>query len=591
MKLVASLLSVPQSDPQPSPISSPLTWRGVLLFGMASALLLALAFPKPNLTFLAWVAPIGWLLLVRAEALPKRAYWLIYLSGCLFWLTVLYGIGKAHWATRAFGWPVLSGYLAVYIPLFIALCRPIVHRLQVPIPIAAPLVWTALEYVRAYFVTGFSMAQLGHTQVDYLPLIQISSITGAYGVSFLVMLVASLLLMAVPPWEAGKADRAQPKPTRQVAWVVAALLVVVGSYVGGQQWLRVEQRYDAENLAQQKEAGNRPVQIGLVQGSIDTVFGDPTQSERTFEQYSQLSDLLVAEHPNLDLIVWPETTMGPHMVFEVANDFAPPPAWGSSGERAKQSILETVRGFNYFLHGLVVNRWRAPLLLGTSVIRYGNQRVDHYNAAIHVGDQGTIVTRYEKTHPVMFGEYVPFGDWFPFVYDWLPIGGGLTPGKGPIVVDVEGVNLVPCICFENTVPHLVAGQIRTLNAEGEKVDALVTLTNDGWFWGTSILDLHLTCARFRAVENRRPMLVAANTGISAAIDAQGKIGQYAPIRKTSFLVAEVTPTDRPLSFYTRFGDWFAAGCLLLTLPLVIAGVFFRRGKRETDPIPEQKPPD
>lgn len=569
--------------PQPvsQPNSSPLTWRGVLLYGIASALLLALAFPKVNLTLLAWVAPIGWLMLIRADALPKRAYWLIYVSGCLFWLTVLYGIGKAHWATRAFGWPVLSGYLAVYIPLFVAFSRPIVHRLNVPIPIVAPLVWTALEYVRAYFATGFSMAQLGHTQVDVLPLIQISAVTGAYGVSFLVMLVASLLLMVVPEWEAAPSDRKTQPWNMRAAWIIAAIVVLGGTYGIGQLWLNQDEKLDEAQIAQQNEAGKGPVRIGLVQGSIDTVFGDPTQSTRTFEQYSELSDLLVAEHPNLDLIVWPETTMGPHMVFEVANNFAPPASWGPSGDRAKQSILETARGFHYFLHGLAVNRWKSPLLLGTSVIRYGNQKVDHYNAAIHVGHEGTIVTRYEKTHPVMFGEYVPFGDWFPFVYDWLPIGGGLTPGKGPIVVEVDEVNLVPCICFENTVPQLVASQVRTLDAAGKRTDVLVTLTNDGWFWGTSILDLHLTCARFRAVENRRPMLVAANTGVSASIDAQGKVRQFAPIRKTSYLVAEAYASDRPLSPYTRYGDWFAASCLLLTTPLFLVPSFLQwRSKRK-----------
>ncbi|WP_147274197.1 apolipoprotein N-acyltransferase [Bremerella cremea] len=581
---------MPQTEPQPKPISPALTWRGVLLFGMASALLLALAFPQANLTLLAWVAPIGWLILIRAETLPKRAYWLIYLSGCLFWLTVLYGIGKAHWATRVFGWPVLSGYLAVYLPLFVGLSRPIVHRLRIPIPLVAPVVWTALEYVRAYFATGFSMAQLGHTQVDILPLIQIASITGAYGVSFLVMLVASLLLLLVPQWEAGVANRVKPKWTHQVAFVAAVLLIVGGSYFSGQHWLQEGERLDAENIAQRRDSGQAAVRIGLVQGSIDTVFGDPTQSERTFDQYSKLTDMLVAEQPNLDLIVWPETTMGPHMVFEIASDFAPPAAWSTSGERVKQDMLQRIHGFQGFLHDLAVNRWRAPLLLGTSVIRYGNQVVDHYNAAIHVGDEGSIVTRYEKTHPVMFGEYVPLGDWFPFVYDWLPIGGGLTPGQGPIVVDVSGVNLVPCICFENTVPQLVANQVRTITQAGKKVDALVTLTNDGWFWGTSILDLHLTCARFRAVENHRPMLVAANTGVSAVIDAQGKVQQYAPIQKTSYLVAEVVPTARPLSPYTRYGDWFAMGCLLLTAPLYLVALFLNKRIKQPSPHDPQNIP-
>jgi len=150
-----------------------------------------------------------------------------------------------------------------------------------------------------------------------------------------------------------------------------------------------------------------------------------------------------------------------------------------------------------------------------------------------------------------------------------------------VVVDVEGVSIVPCICFENTVPQLVAGQVRQLHAEGHDVDALVTLTNDGWFWGSSILDLHLTCARFRAIENRRPMLVAANTGISAVIDPSGHLSQYTPVRKTTYLVTEIFPTNRPLTHYTRYGDWFAGSCLILTIVGAIAGWIVRARHRSS----------
>jgi len=563
------------TSPSETPPSPTLTWRQVLGLSVASSLLLAAAFPPLDFFPLAWFAPIGWLLLIRTPTLPKRSYWIIYLSGLLFWLTVLYGVGNAHWATRLFGWPVLCGYLACYTPLFVATTRLIVRRTYVPLAIAAPMVWTALEYVRAYFATGFSLAMLGHTQVDILPLVQIAEFVGAYGVSFVMMLVAALLVEVFPLPKIQSSVPRDRKALRRVGLLVGAILIAVGYYWIGFLLLDFNGMLAWGYRADHTDDAARSVRIGLVQGSIDTVFGDPTQSSRTFEQYSALTDHLVKEHPDLDLIVWPETTMGDHMVFELGDDYAPPPDLPINVEDHKERIRSRASGFDGFLKDLAVNRWQAPLLLGTSTLRYGNQRMDHYNTAIHVGHQGTIVSRYDKMHPVMFGEYVPFGDYVPFVYDWLPIGGGLTPGKGPVAVDVEGVTVVPCICFENTVPQLVARQVRQLDAQGHDVDALVTLTNDGWFWGSSILDLHLTCARFRAIENRRPMLVAANTGISAVIDPSGRVAQYTPVRKTSSLVTEITPSDRPLTSYTRNGDWFAATCLILTIFAAVARYIVR----------------
>lgn len=555
-----------------------ITRRAVLGYSVTSALLLALAFPPFNLSLLGWIAPIGWLLLVRTPVLPQRSYRIIYLSGFMFWLTVLFGVGNAHWATRLFGWPVLCGYLAFYTPLFVAISRTIVHRANVPLPIVAPIVWTALEYVRAYFATGFSMAMLGHTQVEFIGLIQVSEIVGAYGVSFVVMLSASCGAMAATGSTWHRTQSAPANWKVRLTWLAtgfASVFVVstCGVYLYGKT--DVVQRLENPETFDPQDA----VQIGLVQGSIDTVFGDPTQSSRTFEQYSAITDQLVKDHPNLDLVIWPETTMGDHMVFELGSDYAPPADLPIDANEHRKRIIDRSSGFQRFLKDLAVNRWQAPLLLGTSTLRYGNQRLDHFNTAIYVGPEGTIETKYDKMHPVMFGEYVPLGDYFPFVYDWLPIGGGLTPGQGPIAVDVKGVSLVPCICFENTVPQLVAAQVRELHEQGQKVDALVTLTNDGWFWGSSILDLHLTCARFRAVENGRPMLVAANTGISAQIDDSGRVVQHAPVRQNSYVIAEIFPTKRSLTLYTRYGDWFAAACLVLTIIGATIGVAIRYTRR------------
>jgi apolipoprotein N-acyltransferase len=184
--------------------------------------------------------------------------------------------------------------------------------------------------------------------------------------------------------------------------------------------------------------------------------------------------------------------------------------------------------------------------------------------------------RYSKRHLVPFGEYIPFGDWFPVLYDIAKatktLTGGLTTGERAEVYQVgrEGrLRLAPSICFESCVPHLIRRQVNELTERDEQPDVLLTQTNDGWFWGSTALDMHVVCGVFRSVETRKPLLTAANTGISAWIDGDGRIIRRAGKRKPEIIVADVTPDGRE-SLYVRGGDWFAGACLAICLG---AGVF------------------
>jgi len=552
--------SCPNSQPPVSP--NPSSWFTVLAVATTSALLLAASFPLTNIAWLAWVAPTGWLWLITQHRLPRQAYWAIYLSGCCFWLVVLYGVGHSHWATRAFGWPALCAWLAIFLPLFVAISRGMVHRLKIPLPIAAAVVWVATEYTRGLFAIGFSAALLGHTQVKFLSLIQISDITGGYGVSFLLMFfAASLVEMGQRFIKQNDAQSSRVvKSLRSFAWPCFAIALLVGVGLYGQNRL--------STLEQTTNLDTQVVKIGLIQGSIDTQFGDPTQGKRTFEQYSQLTDQLVDKHADLDLIVWPETTMGDYMLVERVPGDSLPAALPVTAENIDGYREQIDSMFQY----LAEVRWNSSLLLGISSLRYHQSGVNYFNTALQLNDKGEIVGRYDKVHPVIFGEYVPFGDWIPIVYQWMPIDAGLTPGKGPEAFSIGQVTLVPNICFENTVPHLVPGQLRQLKKDGLDADVLITLTNDGWFWGSGVLDLHLNCAIFRAIENRRTMLVAANTGISAEISPSGRVIQQLPKRQIGFLVAEVTPSEWPFSWYTQQGDLFGLICFCISAPL--AGLFF-----------------
>jgi apolipoprotein N-acyltransferase len=218
-------------------------------------------------------------------------------------------------------------------------------------------------------------------------------------------------------------------------------------------------------------------------------------------------------------------------------------------------------------------------VFGASVWELGDHAPRRYNAALLVRPDGGMDARYYKMHPVIFGEYVPFGDTFPSLYHLFPLPNGLTPGVQPVAWDLGGLTLSPSICFENTMPHLLRWHVTALTRAGRAPDVLINLTNDGWFWGSSILDMQRDCAVLRAVELRRPFLVAANTGLSAWIDGNGLVRAQGPRRACRHLLAEVVPDGRT-SLYVIWGDGPA---LLCTLWVVLAGAsgFWRRwaGKR------------
>ncbi|PHS07014.1 MAG: apolipoprotein N-acyltransferase [Blastopirellula sp.] len=528
----------------------------LFLLCLAGSLLLYAAFPPLNLWPLAWLAPVFWIAIVRLKTLPQFSYRTIYAASLVHWLLLMYGVGNAHWATRCFGWPALSGYLAVYLPLFVLFSRVAVHRWKLPVTVSAPLVWVGLELFRGYMATGFSMALLGHTQVTWLSLIQISDLVGAYGVSFVLMVAAAALV------ELNLFDRflsadirlinQATKRTRTISAICAGLVLL--ATLG----------YGQFRLSEKLIGTKPPISIAIIQGSIDTEFGDKTQSERTINQYIQLTDHAVSNGQKYDLILWPETTTGDINWWEASENATSPENYDrGTDEEFRALIKDNQKYFVATVNYWATQRWQTPLLLGTSARRYERGHEKIFNSAIFIDQQGRIAERYDKMHPVLFGEYVPLGDWFPWLYKVMPIPTGLSSGTAPKTIEINSVKLSPCICFENTVPHLIRRQINTLASSGNSPDVLVTLSNDGWFWGSSILDLHLTCGVFRAVENRLPMVIAANTGFSALIDSSGQIVNQGPRQATAVIPVTVDPVERT-SWYLASGDWFAGICLLFS---------------------------
>ena len=203
----------------------------------------------------------------------------------------------------------------------------------------------------------------------------------------------------------------------------------------------------------------------------------------------------------------------------------------------------------------------------------GEVEGDYYNAAVLVDRRGTVCGMYDKMHRVVLGEYVPFADWLPWL-DSLSITGAVQRGEGPVAMQQGGVTYAVNICYETAVPHLIRRHVVQLSDQGQTPDVLVNLTNDAWFWGSSELDMHLACGVFRAVEMRTPLVIAANGGLSAHIDASGNILQRTPRQQTAMLLVDLHLPERSdiyPSVYAAHGDWFAILCVVCCTVFAIAG--------------------
>jgi len=173
-------------------------WRGsTLAIALVGSGLMWASLPPLALGWLAWIAPVPWLLLVRTDELPgRRPYRKLYLAGLVFWLAAIYWLSLPHPLVVPL-WIILAAYLAFYLPVFVGLTRLAYKRFAIPLWLAAPIVWTGLELARAHLLTGFLMASLAHTQVKWTALIQISDIVGEYGVDFVIMLAAACIATAL----------------------------------------------------------------------------------------------------------------------------------------------------------------------------------------------------------------------------------------------------------------------------------------------------------------------------------------------------------------------------------------------------------
>jgi apolipoprotein N-acyltransferase len=537
--------------------------RRVWLLALAGAATMFLIQPPADLWPLAWLAPLPWLALVTLPRLTGPRPWLaIWTGGFLHWLFTIHWLRLPHPAT-SIGWVALAAYLACYVPLFVWAARRLVHGRHWPLVPAAALAWIACEQVRGQLLGGFTFGMLGHTQWRWTTLIQFADAFGAVGVSGLVMAIAAALATV---------RRGSPRrETLAAAGAAAALLVALA--------------YGTLRLASAPRPTDQPLDVLLVQGSIDTELKhDPDKAIDVAHHYDTLTleGLAVtgtAARP--DLIVWPET-MWRWPVLEidpaetlpepVVEEMLGPANEGDSAPDRQARCREALERQRFEALETFALRYGTTWLVGVDrqvVTPRATGGAAHFNSGLFLDAEGRPVACYDKMHPVMFGEYVPLAETFPILYKITPLPAGLSAGAAPVAVRIADYAVAPTICYETALPEAIRDLVHSLSANGRRPDVIVNLTNDGWFWGSSELDMHLAAAIFRAIEVRTPIVIAANTGFSAAIDGSGRLLDRGPRRRTATLRAAVRRDGR-WSPWLTWGSLPAWACVTVVAVLTLA---------------------
>lgn len=477
-----------------------------LLASVVSGLLYGLSQPGSNLWPLAWICFIPFLYALEGKDLKERIL-LGFVSGGVAYLTCCYWIvvavnkyGGISFVGSVAVLLLLCLYLGSYWAVFSALLYAL-RRKEITNTISASCIWVILEYVRGHLLTGFPWVLLGHSQWKLPSLLQITELIGAYGLSFLLVFLNLAIYQYLK----------DPKRWRVV---LTALILVVAFVFYGHIRLKAVSAYTG-------------LRVGIVQGNVEQgMKWEEEMKRKILEVHRGLSLSLLGGQP--DLLIWPETAFPGYWPLD--------PLSRLTEEVAK----ETGR---WFLFGALRQEGKKT-----------------YNSAFLLSPEGRLSDFYDKVHLVPFGEYLPLRRTLERFSGQLKeaVPGDISPGKAVKVLSLPYGSFSVLICFEIIFPELSREAVR------KGAEFLVTITNDAWFGKTSAPYQHLAQAVFRAVETRRWVLRAANTGISAVIDPTGRIEKESKLFQTEAFVSpfglmkEITP-------YVRFGDWFVWASMAFTV--------------------------
>jgi apolipoprotein N-acyltransferase len=501
-------------------------WLLVLL----SAGLQVLVFPLPNFYLLSWVAITPLLIaLLRARppetlqiragikllpAKPLQAFLMAYACGILwyagtcYWIyDVMHQYGGVNTAAGLGILILFCMYLAIYHGVFgllISLLAGDSHFSRRAL-LLSPVAWVAVELARTR-ITGFPWDLLGISQVDNIPLARIATVTGVYGLSFEIMVVNAAFAAAF---------LVQREKRKQLLLATLGAAVVLQS---GQ--LIPSPPIPADHTAT------------LVQANVPILEGSDWTREYFNSTLRDLSRVTLTGQNSSHLVVWPES----------------PAPFYTSDPLFRDAVSNLARQANsWVLTGSIGIRNAPQTPGGTTEI---------YNSGALVSPAGEWASRYDKTHLVPFGEYVPFKRVFAFAGGLTKEVGDFSAGTSRASLDAGGTRLGVFICYESIFPD----EVRESANQGAQV--FVNISNDGWYGDSGAYAQHLKQARMRAVENSRWLLRDTNTGVTASIDSYGRIVASVPRKQRTALDAPYALSNET-TFYTRHGDWFAYACAII----------------------------
>ena len=537
---------------QESPASA-MTSKRHLVYGAAYVVCTFFSFPQ-LLPFAGSAIDVGWaiapftvvflLASLNARSIAGSSMRQSFVWGFLVSLVAHYAL--FHWfyvVTVDYGHaPVVVGLLApllpsVFVSVFTALFCVGWQRLRRTggaTPVAAAFLWTAIDYIRGMALGGFPWGSLGYAGHDTFFLLPWVRFTGVYGLTFIFVLAGAGLAQLYETVRLGR----QPGRSTFIAFGIT-LLTVFGGVLLGQLGAPVP--------------SDTTVRIAALQGNIDqNEKWSPARVGANLGTYLQLSQRAI--DAGADVVVWPESAV---------------PGFIDLDPEIREPIRALVRGGNAtFVLGAVA----ATLDLDTG------EPEAFYDSAYLMDSEGTLTDRYDKTHLVPFGEFLPFRWLFGGIVEAVARGIAtidVSPGEFPRAMSIarigaeEDVRVGVPICYELLFPDLV----RRMSVDGARV--LFAITNDAWYGRTGAPYQFLAMTAVRAAENGLPVVRAANSGVSAVIDSRGKVVHQSEIYVQDVVVGDISlsSADAPPTFYVKNGDVFAWLCWAFVLVIAFVPRF------------------
>jgi apolipoprotein N-acyltransferase len=506
-------------------------------------------FPPFNQGWFCWFALTPLIAAVWFSGQNSKRRWLrdlllgyvagiVFFTGAFSWLGSLGILYQSFWL-RAVSL-LLALYLAIYFAFwawFIGSIRPAHFMSSWRNLLAAFLAasaWAAEEWIRGWLFTGFGWDGLGIALHSRWPLIQIAQLTGVTGLSFMIVFV-NVIAVTTACRLFRETREHRMRPHYDLTLTMAGIVGVLAFGVH----------------AVQNPSFSKPLRVAAVQANVPQKEKfDPQFTHRIFDKFTRLSQIALHTSAPPDLLVWPESSL---------------PAPVREDEETNRFVTNFCASTS------------AGLLLGTIDVEGGHD----YNAATLFSDQGRNVQVYHKIHLVPFGEYIPLRHSFPL---FAAVAGNLVPGDFDVGKDFTvfhltngDVQVAPLICFEDTLGELT----RQFVLRGANL--LVDVTNDAWFLHSAGSQQHLANAIFRCVETRRPMVRAANTGVTCFVNEFGHVTQILRDDAGSTFTEGVlsgnidVPIRGEQTFYTRHGELFAKCCAIVAVIAVL--VVFATSKR------------